>query len=423
MALLAVLLAMALLTGIGAALTAVGVVEYRSSRNHRSATRALLLADAGATHALALMRGPLAAYSYTDVLLGSDGQPDTEDDGVLRGYLLSADDALPDTGVRVEQGRYFVRVVNDEADPSGNPLSDTNHRFVALCRGETPDGGVAEVRVMLAAPSYPAIATNGDLYLPGHPSVLGPCGGIHANRIISVSGHPTVSGEVTASGDVLVTGVIYDPYGGIVTPHWAPPIDIPRYDPLAHCGNADYILQGGELVIVGTPSVTHSITAQKVLGWQYDSGSNTYQLTAKDAVEGTVCAHGNVKVIGNLGSPGHPFTITILATGSVQINGTPVIVSDIDDILIVATGDVQAGGNAATGSPYYAGLLYAGSQCQVNGTPVVDGHLLCFDAPDPVGALDLFDDNKINGDPEIRYDCSGEQRRTLMASWWESRAS
>ena len=57
LALIAVLLAMALITVIGAGLTAVGIVELRASINHRSATQALLLADAGATHAQALLRG------------------------------------------------------------------------------------------------------------------------------------------------------------------------------------------------------------------------------------------------------------------------------------------------------------------------------------------------------------------------------
>ena len=97
MALLTVLLAMGLLTALGAALTAVGVVEFRAAKNHRSASRALLLADAGATHALALMRGPLAGQSYSDVLVGSDGVEGTEDDGIFTGHALAGEDALPDT--------------------------------------------------------------------------------------------------------------------------------------------------------------------------------------------------------------------------------------------------------------------------------------------------------------------------------------
>jgi hypothetical protein len=428
-ALLTVLLAMGLITAIGAALTAVGIVEYRASANHRSATRALMLADAGATHALALLHGDMATHSYTDVLLGEDGAADTDDDGLFVGFELGSGDELPDTGVMLGGGRYFVRMVNDDADPSGDEHTDDNHRFVALCRGETPDGGVAEVRVMLAAPTFPAIATNGDLYLPGTPDVVGPCGGVHANRILMIDGHPTVSGSISASQEVIMSGVVYDPFGAELTPKWAPPIEIPEYDPLDFCDEAEYVLAGGKLFVVGPPEQEYPITGPKKLGWKFDPSTNTYTLSAGDAVPGTVCAHGNIRVTGNLGSPGNPLKITLLATGSIHVGGTPVIEADLieandsEGVLIMAGGDVQIGGTSSSYTPYYKGLVYAGSQCQVNGTPVVEGHILCFDAGDPIGSINLMDDNKVNGTPQISYDCSGVRRRTLVAAWWESRTS
>ncbi len=131
-ALITVLLAMALLTGIGAGLTAVGVVEFRTSVNHRSATQALLLADAGAIHAQALLRGALGEYTYTDVLLGPDGAPNTADDGVMMGFGLAVSDELPDTGILLTGGRYFVTVENDAVDPSGDPFTDSNERIHAV---------------------------------------------------------------------------------------------------------------------------------------------------------------------------------------------------------------------------------------------------------------------------------------------------
>jgi len=407
LALIAVLLAMALLTAIGVALTAVAIVEYRTSVNHRSATRALLLADAGATHALALMRGPLAAYSYTDVLLGADGVADTEDDGLFVGFDLG-DDALPDSGIGLGQGRYFVTVVNDDTDPSGDPHTDANHRFVALCRGETPDGGVAEVRVMLAAPSYPAVAANGDLFVPGTPTITasGPCGGVHANNVITIDGHPTVDGDVTYSEGIVMSGVIYDSYGNEVIPRYEDPIKIDKYEPQDFCADADFRLENKKLISVAPPD-TSSIDGEKMLGWKWEASENAYVLNAKDAVEGTVCADGDIRVNGNLGEAGDPFSITLIATGSIRVGGTPVITADA----------------ASTTTPYYRGLVYAGSQCQVNGNPTVDGHILCYDDEDPTGANNLTDENEINGTPTINYDCNGVRRRTLVSSWWESRTS
>ena len=60
---------------------------------------------------------------------------------------------------------------------------------------------------------------------------------------------------------------------------------------------------------------------------------------------------------------------------------TPIIEADHPDgILVMAGGDLQAGGNAAGSTPFYSGLLYASGQCQVNGNPVLTGHLLCHDS-------------------------------------------
>jgi hypothetical protein len=422
-ALLTVLLAMALLTVIGAAITSVGIVEFRTSINHRSATRALLLADAGATHALALMRGELSEYTYSDLLLGPDGVADTGDDGELIGYGLGDSDLLPDTGVMLGGGRYFVKLENDTNDPSGDPHSDTNERLVAVCRGETPDGGVAEVRALLAAPTFPAVVVNGDLTLPGNPDVLGPCAGVHTNGRLTVSGTPVVDGEVTWSDTIILGGTIRDAAGDVVVPFWAPPVEVPDYDPLEFCDEADYILHDGWVVTIGPPRDSADAKGGGVLGWKWNSGGNTYSLTGNKAESGTYCVLGNVEVTGNAGSTSDPLVITILATGSVKVTGNPVLEADHPDgILIVAEGDVEVGGTASGITPAYAGLVYAGSQCQMHGTPGVGGHLLCDDAPDPLGATNIVTENKLNGTPTVSYDCAGARRRTLLASWWEARA-
>jgi len=422
-ALIAVLLAMALLTVIGAALTAIGIVEFRTAINHRSATRALLFADAGVNHALGLMRGPLAELSYSAIVRGDDGAPGTADDGVLAGFGVDASDEIPDTGVVLGDGRYFVSLVNDSLDPSGDPYVDSNHRLVATCRGETRDGGVAEVGVVLAAPSFRAIVSNGDLMLPGNPDVLGPCAGVHANGVLSVSGHPTVDGEATASEDILLSGTIYDASGGIVMPELSGRIEVPEHDPEDYLGDADYELKDGWVVTVGPPRDSALATGSGVRGWKWQAGHGTWTLAGSQAEGGTYFVRGNVEVTGNAGDEGAPLEITIIATGSVKVSGTPKLeAAHPDGILILAAGDVDIAGNASGVTLSYAGLVYAGSQCQVNGNPSVGGHILCRDDPDPPGAANLTGDNKVNGNPTVTYDCSGERRRTMVASWWESRA-
>jgi hypothetical protein len=424
-ALIAVILGLVLLSVIGAGLAAVGTVEYRAAVNHRSATQALMLADAGAAHALALLRGPLEDRDYTELLVGPDGVANTADDGVLAGQLELADSiALVPDGIRLDRGLYYVRLANDPEDPSGSPYRDSNHRLVAECRGETDDQGTADLRVVIASHTYPAIATNGDLHVPGSVEVVGDCAGVHANRELRIGGSPVVDGRVSASDTVLLTGTVHDAEGNVVEPGYQAPIEIPPLDPFQFCDEADYLLAGGNVMSVGASGENTSVPAggPGALGWKWDAGKETYSLDAKAAVPGTVCVSGNVEVNGNLGDPGSPLSITIAATGSVKLGGTPVVRADhSENVLIVSGGDVQIAGNASGATTNYQGTIYAHGQCQVNGNPLIDGQILCYDAPDRPGNLDIVDGNKINGTARFRYDCSGLRRKAQIDAWWEVR--
>jgi len=422
-ALIAVILALVLLSAIGAGLAAVGSVEYRAAANHRSATQALLLADAGTAHVLALLRGPLEEREFGELIVGEDGITNTEDDGILSLTGLADDMALPLEGVRLDRGQYFVRLANDPEDPSGSPYIDSNHRLVAMSRGETDDGGVAEIGVVIVAASYPAIATDGDLRVPGNPEVLGQCAGVHSNRKLRINGTPIVDGQVSASDTVMLSGTVRDAEGDVVEPGYQSPMEIPPLDPLHYCDEADYLLVDGYVVSAGPPRDSVTAGGPAAAGWGWKAGNNTYTLDAKAAEPGTVCALGNVEVKGNLGNGGNPLSITIAATGSVELGGTPVIRSDhSENVLIVSGGDVQIGGNASGATANYSGTIYAHSQCRVNGNPLVDGQILCHDAPDQPGNNDIVDGNKINGNAHFRYDCSGLRRKAQIDAWWEVRA-
>jgi hypothetical protein len=157
-------------------------------------------------------------------------------------------------------------------------------------------------------------------------------------------------------------------------------------------------------------------------GWEWNAGKQTYSLDANNAKPGTVCVSGDVEVKGNLGSTGSPLPITIAATGSVKIGGTPVIRSDhSENVLIVSGGDVEIAGNASGATTNYQGTIYAHGQCQVNGNPLIDGQILCYDAPDKPGNRNIVDVNKINGNARFRYDCSGLRRKAQIDAWWEVR--
>ncbi len=159
-------------------------------------------------------------------------------------------------------------------------------------------------------------------------------------------------------------------------------------------------------------------------GWDWDSGENTYTAGSDNLSPGTVCAYGNISVSGNPGTPAAPLSPSLIATGSVQLSGNPFITADHSEgVLIIAGGDLQLNGNAQVGSENMDGLIYGGSQCQINGTPVLNGQFLCLDRPDPPGALNLGDETTISGDATLNFACrafgSGVGPATPFRSrWW-----
>ena len=132
---------------------------------------------------------------------------------------------------------------------------------------------------------------------------------------------------------------------------------------------------------------------------------------------GVYCVYGNVVVSGNPG----PIDMTILATGSVKFSGNPRISSaHPDGILIMSGGDVSISGNPEGGTFAYDGLIYAHSQCEISGNPLLNAQLLCNDEPETAGADNFATENKISGNPTITYDCSGslEGDRRIM-HWYQ----
>ncbi len=397
-------------------------VNAKTSTNRRSAVRAVQVAEAGASHALGLMRGSLAGTSYTGFLRGSDGAANSADDGKLTGFGLPASEQIPDTGRVTSQGRYFVTVVDDPADPVGAAATDGNNRVLVTCQGSTPDGGSAEVRVVVGSTPLPGIVTDGTLQISGNPQVYGACGSVHANDDVIISGNPNIAGTVSASDTVKGT---YADSSGKVTKKKGlsnqPPIEIPSLTAADFCNKADFILEAdGKFYEVGPPKKLVSANdAEKKMGWKY-AGSGKWDVSGNSMAEGTYCVTGNVKISGNPSGPsGTALPLTILATGSVDFSGNPTIKPDHPDgISVIAGGDLQISGNPS--STGLNGLFYARSQCQFNGNPSVYGQVLCDNEKNAAGTENSVSENKINGNPLVVYNCGGMfggTRRVL--SWYQ----
>ncbi len=344
---------------------------------------------------------------------------DASDDGVLAGYSgLDVNDELPAAGLEFSDGTYSVRLVNDLEDPSGDPYNDTNDRMVAVCRGDTPPDGVAEIKVMVESLPYPAVTVNGNVLLTANVQVQGPCAGVHANGTVQASSGVVVQGPISASDSVIHWWTpAEEPAHATEITSGARPLEVPKLDPLDFCDDADYILRNGwQINMTATPD---SFELGGSTEWSFHQAGNEYKLGGQPANLGTFCIHGNVSYTASVGSDLEPAPITLLATGAVSIGGKSNIApAHPDNLLIVAGGDIAAGGQAGA---HYSGLIYTENQCAFGGNPDIDALILCYNAPDSYSyeAWDLLDQNSVGNNTTVTYDCSALRQPPRATAWWE----
>lgn len=423
MALFSVIFALMAVGLLSAGVFVLTDAQQRSVQNREATTRALLLAEEGIAHALAVVRDTLRADSGTGLLLGSDRAGNTADDGLLIGYGLSSAAQIPAAGKVTPRGTYTVTLSDDPNDGDANPLSDTNGRIRMRCTAVTVRGASATIDVIVGATWPPAMATDGNLTINGNPALLGKCGGAHANLVAIVSGTPTVSTNVSASQTVDVSGRILDTLKQPVAPlENQPPVDIPDLDPGEFCPSAAYHLRADGTVLRSSDGAVFDARSDPQFGWKLASSSPiVWDFSGNTGVPGTVCAQGNIKMSGNPGSPGSPLSMSLIATGSITISGNPYLSpSSPDGISVLAGGDVAISGNPAAGAITYEGLIYSRSQCKLNGNPAIAGQVLCKDKPNPPGSSEEADMNAVSGNPTITSNCVGKlAARRQILDWFQ----
>jgi cytoskeletal protein CcmA (bactofilin family) len=411
MALVAALAALTVLSLLIAGVYQLTNSDARASTNRAQSTAAIELADAGISHTLGLLRGPLADTSVTRLLKGWDNVGGSADDGRLTGYNLSADLAIPDTGRLTSWGRFYVQLLDDPADADSNSMADANGRLVIRCRSVTPDSATATIDAVVGSQVLPAVAVGGDLSMPGSPTLVGSCGGVHTNRNLSIAGDArvTMQGVVTSTGTTTVNGQVRDTLGNRVTPVTnQPALNIPVLDPMSFCsGHADYYLQADGYVRRASDNSLTLATNVAAYGFKRSSANPVVWVQSGPAFSGTYCVTGNVEITGNPGSTNAPVTATLLVSGSVNISGNPYMRPAYGGISIIAAGDLALSGDGGSGSANQSGLVYAGAQCSVNGNITITGQLVCANGTNPTGSNNYVSSNSVNGNPRITYNCAG----------------
>jgi hypothetical protein len=399
-------------------------LSAKSVRNRESAARATHVAEAAANHTLGLMRGDLRMHSFSRILKGSDNVAGNADDSLLINWPgLPAGDQIPLAGQAYLGHTYFVRVRDDTADTDGNAAADMNGRITVRCRAVTSDGATAEIEAVIGSVPQPGILTDGDLTLGNSNVIAGACGGVHSNgNVNSTAGGPTISTQASASG--VVSGN-YSLPDGTPAPELSgqPQIPIPDLNPVTYCAGSEFtLLAGGVGILDHATGVT---TFGNSGGWVWEAATQNWKGTGTPLLPaaGTYCVQGNAWLAGNTGSSVNPRNLSIIASGSIKVDGTPYIRPDHPDgILLLAGGDIYMAGNNTTGVDNYQGMVYAGAQCQAQGNAKMFGQMVCANGAQPAGAIEYAGPtNAISGNFSMTFDCSGNVFNKRRILFWYPR--
>ncbi len=208
-----------------------------------------------------------------------------------------------------------------------------------------------------------------------------------------------------------------------------------------------------------TISFTHETGNLGTYGWNYSSNKwdipsnsagadgHTFYIVGVDnyntsagVVNGSVAVPqngGNVSIHGNAGSQASPIHTTILATGSIEVNGNPylagnsvlktpelppfvqvrILFAAVEDIKV--TGDVGAG----NGQINFAGICYAGEQVDLSGSGDINGQILALDNPNVSGTNGSNaspvnqTNNTITGHFTLDFDGGQAIGKIVLMSW------
>ena len=427
------------------ALGVVGLADarLRAAKDREASTRAVLLAEEGIAHGLTILKDSLKGTSMNRLLLGADNTAGTADDGVLAGYVIgtytmSSAISIPTAGRVTPRGTYQVQMIDDPQDPAPGATVDGNLRIIMRCTATSTDGGTARIDALLAGrPSY-GVVVDGDIRFSGNAAqVRGSCGDVHANGAVSqvnVTTGPRIAGLTSSS---TVAGVWRDTLSNSLTPSAGQPVVPVATINLADlCSRARYLLRSDGYLEdrSTTPSIALLATATARNGWIRTTAPSSSTLglwtaTGPALVTGTYCVQGNVANSGNVGADGAPLRVSIIATGSIEITGTPYLQpASSDSVLFVAGGDIRMAGNTGS-SPNYEGLVYAENHCHFSGNARLFGSVVCRNRPQTAGATEFNTTSgpsptgpgsSISGGFQVSHSCNGWMNGTpYIKSWYQ----
>ncbi len=373
----------AVLSMIGATFATIITFEYGHADWQLRWVQAYYIAEAGMTQGCSTLKNGVkgSGDNLGNFVMGPDGEPNTDDDGVLS------------FGPNVDfgAGSFNVRIADND-DGDGDNFSDNDDILMFTSTGVV--GNVERtINVTLTAlPFVPnfAIISDGDFEISGNPTIAGDNGTVFTNNDLTISGSPDISQDALAGGNVNISG--HPTIGGTILSD-SFTIPIPPVDPQFYRGNADYELRSDGVVFnVSAGTLTYP---SEFNGWELHGSE--WRLSGNTGYDGTYYIEGDAKVSGSPGSEANPWQVTIIATGSIEISGNPNMQPKTPDLLFVAGRDIKISGNPNTS---YEGVILAHEQIRISGNPSIEGAIIAEDAGNISSSVT---ENKISGNATITY--------------------
>jgi len=309
---------------------------------------------------------------------------------------------------------YFVRLENN--NDGGGVANDTDSilKVTAEGWGKGNDPQQRSQQIILEAivtyrtdPYRPtsAVVVGGSLQISGNAAINGTNGSVQANGPVTLTGSATVAGDVTSTGSISAPG---GSIGGSSNPN-SEETEIPSISPTAYSYLATHIFKTDG-------NVYNNLGVQIAVptGWSYSVGTpvssaalGVWTKTDNDTATTGVFFFENsaVNISGSPGSAASPWEVTMIATGYIDVSGTPSLKPNPSGggIALLSGEDLKMRGGA--GNLYDVGLYAAHEQISLKGTPTIKGTVLAEDYEDNCSLVSSTSevDVDISGNTEITY--------------------
>ena len=214
----------------------------------------------------------------------------------------------------------------------GDPDVDKNARMILRATATGPRGTTVTVARVLSrftnfdAPTVttinPAILVNGNLEATGNMMVGGSQGNVHANGNITGGGSANITGDLTATGSIAAG---LDPDG--LKAGGSHPIPVPEVKASDYIGLATHKLTSTGAMQVKVAGAWVACSGKGAtscpVGWTFSGGtwSASGSMPTSGLAKSTYYVEGPVSIHGTGKSAGSHTQISVIAEGSIKING------------------------------------------------------------------------------------------------------